>query len=268
MLKDLITFILIVSVYSTSLANSNHHFHHPQQTPIKAILFDTVGTVVDWRSSMVNEFQPLFKHKDLSINAESFVEGWVNAYAENIEKISTHPENFKTVDELNDISLDNTLKKYRIFSLFSTPQRKHMSLVWHRLKPWPDSVAGLNQLKKHFIIGTLTNGNIKLVIDLSKKGHLNWDVIFSGEFVKRYKPDPVVYQSAAKFLNLYPSQILLVASHKFDLNAAKKLGFKTAYLFRPKEFQTVHKNQFPIKGEFDFTVTGIDQLAIQLTQYS
>lgn len=231
-----------------------------QPTAVKAILFDTFGTVVDWRGSMVSEFNDLFKAHDIDINVENFVEDWVNAYSDNMAKLSQDPNNFKTVDELNKLALDATLKKHHIYHHFSEQQREHMWLMWHRLKPWPDSVSGLNQLKQNYVIGTLTNGNTRLIIDLSKNAKLPWDVLFTGDLIKRYKPDPEVYLNAAKRLDLAPSQILLVASHKFDLNAAKKLGFKTAYVFRPKEFQTLHNDQCPIKDEYDYTVNGIDEL--------
>ncbi len=263
MFKRVIVSMVVLFIFTPSLAQISSNL--APATPIKAVLFDTFGTVVDWRGTMVSEFSSLFQTKKISgISAETFVETWVMAYSDNMSKISEKKGPFATVDALNKLSLDETLKKHNLFNRFTPIERHHMWLVWHRLKAWPDSVNGLNELKKHFIIGTLTNGNVKLVIDMSKQAKLNWDVIFSGEFIKRYKPDSMVYQNAATLLNLKPSEILLVASHKYDLKAAQKLGFKTAYLFRPKEFKTLHKDQVPIKNEFDFMVTGIDKLATKL----
>lgn len=255
----IITFIFLCGVFQTTFALTP-----PSHKPIKAVLFDVFGTVVDWRGSMVTEFTPLFKKKNIQVDAELFVKDWVMTYADNMERINNNPKSFQTVDELNKLSLDETLKKHHLFTKFSHAERSQMWLSWHRLNPWPDSVKGLNQLKRHYIIGTLTNGNIKLMIDLSKHAQLPWDVIFSGEFFKRYKPDPKVYQSAAQFLNLPANQILLVASHKFDLRAAKALGFQTAYVFRPKEFAVIEKDQLPIKNEFDYNVASIKALDVLL----
>lgn len=44
------------------------------------------------------------------------------------------------------------------------------------------------------------------------------------------------YQTAAEFLQLDPSEICMVACHNFDLDAAKAVGFKTAFVKRPDEW--------------------------------
>lgn len=67
-------------------------------------------------------------------------------------------------------------------------ERRNLNLVWHRLKGWPDSVEGLRALKKDYIVGTLSNGNMRLLIDMAKYADLPWDVVFSGELFKTYKP--------------------------------------------------------------------------------
>jgi 2-haloacid dehalogenase len=255
-------FMFCTCAYSTE---SSQALNKKQNTAIKAVLFDTFGTVVDWRGTMITEFSVLFKKKKITeVTCETFIEALVSAYAENMSKISEHKIPFATVDELNKIALEETLKSYNIFEKFTEKERHNMWMVWHRLNAWPDSAPGLVQLKKHFIIGTLSNGNIKLLVDLSKRAKLDWDVILSGEIFSRYKPDPLVYQSAAKLLNLNPSEILLVASHKYDLEAAHQCGFKTAYIFRPLEFGTVQPDQIAHDNEFDFVTTSITQLAALL----
>lgn len=139
-----------------------------------------------------------------------------------------------------------------------------MWMIWHRLAPWPDSVSGLSMLKELFKIGTLSNGNIQLLVDLSKNASIEWDIILSGELFGCYKPNPLVYLSAARELKLNPSEILLVASHKYDLEAAQQCGYKTAYIYRPFEFNTIKEEQIPRDNEFDFVAEGIDGLAEQL----
>ena len=164
------------------------------QSGIKAILFDTFGTVVDWRGTMLREFNILFEKNGITeVDCETFAKSLASAYADKMEEISEHKIPFATVDDLNKIALDNTLKFYNIYEKFTEEERHSMWMVWHRLDAWPDSVAGLNELKKNFIIGTLSNGNVSLLIELSKRANLNWDVILSGELWGRYKPDPLVY---------------------------------------------------------------------------
>ena len=258
----LLSFILFVGAF----VQANTVLAEPTQDPtIKAVLFDTFGTVVDWRGTMLDEFTALFKQKGIDDGmCDTFVTSWVQAYAENMRAVNEGRIPFATVDELNQMALDKTLQAYDWFERFSSEERHRMWSVWHRLRPWPDSVSGLNELKKQRIIGTLSNGNIKLLIDLSKQAHLDWDVIFAGDLFGHYKPNPFVYQHAAKLLNLDPAEILLVASHKYDLDAARACGFKTAYIFRPLEFGAVRDDQLADEHEYDFVTTGIDQLADML----
>lgn len=230
---------------------------------IRAVLFDVFGTVVDWRRTMVKAFSDIFAKKGIkNITSDGFVEAWVNAYSENMQKISEGERPFVIVDELNKLALNELLEKYGIFDKFTNEEKKQMVMVWHRLKPWPDSISGINKIKELFITGTLSNGNIKLLEDLSKNANLQWDVILSGESFSCYKPDSSVYQNAAKALKLKPLEILLVASHRYDLLAAQQCGYQTAYIFRPLEFTTIQEK--PKDGEFDFLVDSLDELAEQL----
>lgn len=252
-------FTLCTSILFTS---SNFATTTHQHTPIKAVLFDVFGTVVDWHGTMLQEFITLFHQKEITdVTSEEFVEAWVDAYAENMSQISEGKAPFETVDALNRVALDNTLEKYHLLEKFTDSERQQMWLIWHRLTPWPDSVPGLNKLKESFIIGTLSNGNVKLLVDLSKFAKLDWDVILSGEFIGHYKPNPLVYQNAAKILNLDPSEILLVASHQYDLKAAQKCGYKTAYIFRPLEYGAPINDQIADDKAYDFTTTSIEKLA-------
>ena len=200
---------------------------------IKAVLFDVFGTVVDWRGTMVKEFGRLFRQKGITeIDCEEFVEVWVSAYSKNMGEISEGKRAFTIVDELNKLALNETLQRYNIAGKFSEEEIEKMWMVWHRLEPWPDSVVGIDKLKKQFKVGTLSNGNITLLEELSKNAKLEWNVILSGEQFRCYKPNPLVYQKATEELQLEPSEILLVASHKYDLEAAKECGYRTAYIFR------------------------------------
>ncbi|KTD46265.1 haloacid dehalogenase type II [Legionella quateirensis] len=256
--------------FFSGLRNKSDHYSLASQDGcIKFILFDVFGTVVDWRGTMVREFVVLFEEKEIRhVRCEEFIDRWVNEYSENMTKISEGSHPFSTVDELNNTALNKTLEHYQILNKFTESEREQMWMVWHRLEPWPDVLAGINEMKKQCSIGILSNGNIHLLEDLSKNASLEWDIILSGELFQSYKPNPLVYQSATRELKLKASEILLVASHKYDLEAAQQCGYKTAYIFRPLEFGTVREGQIPCDDGFDFVTTGIDDLAKQLISQS
>lgn len=240
-----------------------------QKEGIKAVLFDIFGTVVDWRETLVKELDRLFNQKGISnINSEEFVEIWVSAYSENMKQISSGQQSFALLDELNHLALNKTLQQYTIFDPFTDEEREQMWMLWHQLKPWQDSVSGISKIKKHAEVGTLSNGNIALLQNLSKNAGFDWDHILSGESFRCYKPNPSVYLNAAKKLKLQPSEILLVASHKYDLEAARQCGYQTAYIFRPLEFRTIEEEQRPKDNEFDFMTDTLDDLAEQLNELS
>ncbi len=104
-----------------------------------------------------------------------------------------------------------------------------LNFAWHRLDPWPDFVPGLTRLKRRFIIAPLSNGNIRLMLDLAKRAGLPWDAILGAEVAEAYKPMPEAYLRTAETLMLEPEQVCLVAAHNSDLAAARRCGLRTAF---------------------------------------
>jgi 2-haloacid dehalogenase len=75
-----------------------------------------------------------------------------------------------------------------------------------------------------------------MLVDLARHGGMRFDVIFSAELAGTYKPDPSVYLTAARLLELPPEQVMLVACHEADLAGAAAAGLRTAYVSRPAEW--------------------------------
>ena len=130
--------------------------------------------------------------------------------------------------------LDDLLSEFGIQGLTET-EKQHWNNVWHRLQPWPDSVAGLTRLKSKHIIGTLSNGNVSLLLEMAKNAGLAWDVILSAELFHHFKTDPEVYRGAVEMLGYKPAEVMLVAAHTADLRAAQACGLKTGFVPRPLE---------------------------------
>jgi 2-haloacid dehalogenase len=139
-----------------------------------------------------------------------------------------------------------------------------LNLVWHRLAPWPDSVAGLQRLKTRYPVCTLSNGNLRLLLDMARHAGLPWDTLFSAELFGHYKPDPEVYLGAARLLDLAPEQVLMVAAHPSDLRAAAACGLKTAYVPRPLERGPGGAMEPWTPGEFDVVAEDVMALAAAL----
>ncbi|HEY3157468.1 MAG TPA: haloacid dehalogenase type II [Vicinamibacterales bacterium] len=230
---------------------------------VKALVFDTFGTVVDWRSSVTQEVAQLAKRKGLEIDAEKFAETWRAGYGPSMNRVRTGELPWTKLDRLHRMILDKLLVDFRVSGL-SESDIDALNRAWHRLRPWPDSVSGLTRLKKKFIIAPLSNGNISLMTDLAKHSGLPWDCILGAELVRHYKPDREVYQSAADFLDLNVGEVMMVAAHLGDLRAAKGVGLRTAFVTRPLEFGPQGKPDLQPDSAVDVAAKDFNDLAGQL----
>ena len=201
---------------------------------VKAMTFDVFGTVVDWRSSIAREAKMMGEQKGFDFDWDNFADKWRAGYGPSMNKVRTGELPWTKIDVLHRMILDELLSEYNITNLTES-EKDHFNRAWHRLDPWPDSVPGLTELKKNYVISPLSNGNVALLVNMAKYGGLPWDTVLSAELAQHYKPDPEAYQSTSEFLGFPIEQIMMVAAHKNDLKSAKGQGMMTGYIPRPKE---------------------------------
>jgi 2-haloacid dehalogenase len=245
------------------VATMNLQAQRPTPVEVKALVFDTFGTVVDWRSSVADEIAALAKQKGVAVDGAKFADAWRAGYGPSMNRVRTGELPWTKLDALHRMTLDRILVEFRIDGL-SEVEKARLNHAWHRLRPWPDAVAGLTRLKKKFIIAPLSNGNVSLMTDLAKHAGLPWDVILGAELVRHYKPDREVYQSAADILDVPPSSVMMVAAHLGDLRAAKGVGLKTAFVTRPMEFGPNGKPDLAADSSVDVSAKDFNDLARQL----
>lgn len=197
---------------------------------LKVLAFDVFGTVVDWHGSIVNEVSAL----GLNVNAADFARSWRAGYKPAMARVMSGELGWTRIDDLHRMTLDASLKEFGV--QLDTETADQLNLVWHRLNPWPDVVEGLHKLRQSHTICTLSNGNLSLLADMAKAAELPWDLILSAEVFKAYKPHPDTYLGVAGVFDVQPEQIMLVAAHFDDLQAASECGLQTAYIERPAEF--------------------------------
>jgi len=203
-------------------------------TPVRALLFDVFGTVVDWRGSIIREGTQWGHTKGLTVDWGKFADRWREGYLPTMDRVRKGSLPWMKLDGLHRMLLDDLLSEFGIQGLTET-EKQHWNNVWHRLQPWPDSVAGLTRLKSKHIIGTLSNGNVSLLLEMAKNAGLAWDVILSAELFHHFKTDPEVYRGAVEMLGYKPAEVMLVAAHTADLRAAQACGLKTGFVPRPLE---------------------------------
>ena len=234
-----------------------------QKPGLKALVFDTFGTVVDWRGSVIAEGATWGKAKGINIDWTRFADRWRAGYAPAMDKVRKGRMPWTKLDVLHRIVLDELVKEFGILGL-TEEEKDHWNRVWHRLKPWPDSVAGLNRLKKKFTIAPLSNGNVSLLADMAKNAGLPWDLILSAELARHYKPDREAYTSAVELLSLKPEEVMMTASHRSDLAAARSYGLRTGFIHRPDEFGSMREGDTAKPGEFDIVANDMLDLAAKM----
>src|SRR5690349_10928854 len=168
-----------------------------------------------------------------------------------------------TVDALYRERLDALLAARGLASL--APEAiDHLARVWHRLRPWPDTVAGLQRLKRRYVITPLSNASFAGMVHLAKFAGLPWDCIITAENARAYKPEPVVYRTAIELLGLRAEHVLMAAAHNYDLAAAQAAGMRTAFIPRPHEYGPGQTTDLAPAGKWDVVVDSVEELAAAL----
>ena len=230
---------------------------------VRALTFDVFGTVVDWRGSVVEEAERLGRSHGIDADWESFADAWRAGYGPAMDRVRKGELPWTPLDSLHRLILDGLLEQYGLAGL-PEPEIEHLNRAWHRLRPWPDVPEGLRRLREKYVTATLSNGNVALLVNLSRHAGLSWDCILSAELARHYKPDPEVYQTAAYLLGLAPEAVMMVASHQFDLQAARRAGFRTALVDRPELIDSVGAEHVEDGAGFDVVVNDFIKLAVRL----
>ena len=230
---------------------------------MRALAFDVFGTVVDWRSSIVRELEQFGERHGLQQDWPTFADNWRAGYAPAMDRVRRGDLPWTRIDDLHRMILEELLGAAGVTSI-CVEDVDDLNRAWHRLDPWPDSIAGLTRLKEKFTITTLSNGNMSLLTNMAKRAGLPWDCVISAELFHHYKPDREAYLGCADLLGVQPEQLMLVAAHPSDLKAARASGLKTGYVDRPLEHGPAGEPHNVEPDEFDVVATDFVDLAEQL----
>lgn len=197
--------------------------------PLRVLLFDVFGTLVDWRSSLIE----LGESTGAGADWAGIVDDWRRAYQPAMDRVRQGAA-WRDLDSLQRDTLAEVLARHGAGLPAGT--RELLVRGWRRLRPWPDSQEGLERLRRRHITATLSNAHLALLADLLKFAGLRVDVLLSAQLAEGYKPDPKVYLTALRLLDCPPEQAGMVASHPRDLLAAAALGLRPVFVRRPLEW--------------------------------
>ena len=202
---------------------------------VKAMVFDVFGTLVDWRTCVARESRAILEPKGYSLDWIAFADAWRAEYQPGMEEIRSGRLPFSKLDVVHRGMLERIRPRFGLGGL-DEPTLRHLNMVWHRLDAWPDVTAALHRLRRKFLLGPCSNGNISLMVDLARRNDFRWDAILGAEIAGDYKPKPRVYLAAAEALGIEPHECMMVAAHSNDLQAAAAVGLRTGFVSQPDEF--------------------------------
>ena len=223
---------------------------------MRALLFDVFGTCVDWRTSVAREAAAF------GLPGEPVADAWRARYQPQLETVRRGEREWVVLDVLHREALDDVLAELGLD--LDPPQRDALTLAWHRLDPWPDTVAGLTRLKRRYAIAPCSNGHIAQSVNLARHAGLPWDAILGAEIARAYKPDPVVYRASVAALGIEPGEAMMVAAHNGDLAAAAECGLRTAFVPRPREHGPGQRTDLRAETEVDVEAGDFEALAAAL----
>lgn len=225
---------------------------------IRALVFDTFGTLVDWRSGVAREVERLLP----GLDGGAFADAWRGRYQPSMEAVRSGKRPFADLDTLQAESLDDLLEVFGHGGI-SAEVKHELVLAWHRLDAWPEVPAAMAALRKTFVLAPLSNGHVRLIVALARRNGLVFDAVLGAEFSRDYKPKPALYRDAVAALGFAPAETLMVAAHSNDLAAAAAEGLATAHIARPHENGPAGGETGPA-GPVTYAARDLSDLARQL----
>ena len=226
-----------------------------------AIVFDTFGSVVDWRGSLIDQLAAFGARRGIDHDWAGLADDWRTAYPASMQRVLKGETAWTKLEALQRHSIEEIALARGLADL--TPaDLDEINLFWRRCRAWPDSVAGLERLRHGFVVAPLSNGDVALLVEMAKTAGLAWDMVFSTELFHSFKPHPSTYLGACELLGLAPAQVMMCAAHNSDLAAAHALGLKTAFISRPTEYGPAR--EAVATGHWEYSVDSLTQLADRL----
>jgi 2-haloacid dehalogenase len=228
---------------------------------VRALLFDTFGTLVDWRTGLITQLEQWGAANNITADWPGLVLAWRRDHVPALAKVRTGQREWANYDELQSETIRQLAPEFGLPTL-SDGTLDHLARMWHHLPAWPDTVEGMARLRTKYLVAPLSNGHVALVMSLARGAGITFDTVFGADVFRQYKPDPKTYLGATSLLGCTPDEVLFVASHPSDLKSAAGCGLRTCYVRRPLEYgEGVVVEQEPSEGDFDVMVSDLLELA-------
>lgn len=231
---------------------------------IRVLTFDIGGTVFDWQTAIIDAINRLAAARGVVVDARRFALLWRTRMFELLADVRNATRPWMNADALHRLALDTLADEFSTLGL-SHAERDELNTVWHRLRAWEEFPAALVRLRRRYPCVVMTVLSFAIAVDCSRSSGLSWDGIISCEFLGHYKPHAAAYQKTAALLGVNVNQVLMVASHRFDLHAAQAAGMRTAFVHPKLNEPDLPGLSADPTEQFDIDVPDFDTLAKHLS---
>ncbi len=203
---------------------------------VKALTFDTGGTILDWHTGFASALADVGTAHGIDRDWHALANDMRRKSLGKMLNLGENEPPAYNFDGAHRAALDEIIAANGLEAVTDAERHRIAYEVPHAFICWPDFPAVLPRLRETFMCASFTILSFRIIMDTARQNGLSWDAVFSCEAIGKYKVLPEAYLAVAKFLQLDPGEILMVACHNFDLDAAKAQGYNTAFVKRPLEW--------------------------------
>ena len=196
--------------------------------PIRAILFDVYGTLLDVHSAIARA------GSELGEAADSVSRLWRQKQLEYTWVWSLRGE-YRSFHVLTEAALDFALAAH---SVQSDILRRCLMQAYERLDAFPDAADTLRLLKDRGTrLAALSNGDPDMLEAGLQAAAIrsNLDAVLSVAPLRVFKPERRVYELGQRWAGVPAPEIAFVSSNAWDAGGAAAFGFRTFWINRTQQ---------------------------------
>lgn len=198
----------------------------------KAVVFDLLGTIVDEVPARRSAVAELLSSTVVHDGVVRFAEEWEGLETEQIDAVAHGRSQWSSCDEVRADALRAVASHYPRVGFVESALRT-AALFGRDARPWPDSVRAVDILRSRCPVFALTNGSRSTITEMSSRTKLTWTELVTADDVGTFKPDARMYERLETVTAVDASTAVFVAAHPWDLDGARRHGYRTALVRRP-----------------------------------
>ena len=173
---------------------------------IRALTFDTGGTILDWYTGFKNVLSETGAKHRLDRNWHDLanaIRGQSDGKMLNPCKDARPDHNF---DGAHRMALEAVIAEHGLEAFTEAERYAIAREAPHNFDCWTYFPAVLLKLCENFMCASFTILSFRTIMDMARRNGLSRDAVFSCEAIGRYKLLPEAYDTVAYYLQLDPSQ--------------------------------------------------------------